>query len=187
MAKKDVKAPEVETNARAGALVNMVLTALMAGVVFVVTYFLRIPMPGSNGGIINLGDLAVYITAILLANPWAAIAASLGSGLMNISIGLFHYAPATFIIKGTMGLIVSGFAKNGSPAMFKLGTLIAGIIMLGGYFVYDLFFFRAGENLAWVIAIDGLVGNIIQALVCVLLSWIIYKPMKSLKNRLMPQ
>ncbi|MDR1292922.1 MAG: ECF transporter S component, partial [Clostridiales Family XIII bacterium] len=47
-------------------LLRVVQTALMAAIIFVVTYLIRIPMPFASGGYLNIGDTPLYIAAYLL-------------------------------------------------------------------------------------------------------------------------
>ncbi|MDR0884301.1 MAG: ECF transporter S component [Oscillospiraceae bacterium] len=177
----------LSTKAQSTALVHIVLTALLAALVFVVTYLLSIPVPGTQGGYVNLGDAVIFLTALLVGNPWALLAAGLGSGLADLLAGATIYILPTVIIKGLMGFVVAAFAKNDNKWLFRLGTVIGGIIMIGGYFVYELYFIKSGEITGLPYALNALPGNFGQAGVCIAVSWIFHKPILSLKTRLLPQ
>jgi uncharacterized membrane protein len=88
-----------------GRLVRITQTALMAAIIFVVTYIVRIPMPIASGGYLNIGDTPLYIAAYLLGGPAGAIAGALGSAMSDLAAGYVVYAAPTAIIKGTMGFV----------------------------------------------------------------------------------
>jgi uncharacterized membrane protein len=122
-----------------------------------------------------------------LGNPWTAIAAAIGSGIADLMHGSVIYIMPTIIIKGTMGLIASLFAKKHKPLMFGLGTLVCGCIMCGGYFAFELFLYLANENAGGMAAaVYGLGMNTLQASVCAACAWLLYKPTLELKKRLRP-
>ncbi len=113
--------------------------AMAAAVVFLVTWMVKLPIPG--GGYINLGDTVIYITAFLFGGPTAAAAAALGSALADLAAGYVIYAPATFLIKGVIGLF-AGFLCSGKRfPVFLLACVLGGAVMTGGYALYELAFF----------------------------------------------
>ena len=118
---------------------KLTTTALMAAVIFVVTYLIRIPMPGVQGaGSLNLGDAAIYITSALLGGPAGMIAAAIGSGLADLLAGLPYYVLATMVIKGLMGFICGKIAENGSFRLYLTAAIIGGAIMVCGYALFDI-------------------------------------------------
>ncbi|MDR1409794.1 MAG: ECF transporter S component [Oscillospiraceae bacterium] len=180
------KQPQIE-NHSADALVQLVITALMAALIFTFTFLPKVPIPGAHGGYVNLGDTVIFLAALFIGNPWAAAAAAIGSGLSDFLAGYTEYIIPTVLIKGIMGLVAAIFAKRDKPTVFKFGTFLCGIIMCGGYFGFALFYYKAGENLGWVSAVNDLPMNIAQAVVCMILSWLLYKPVLALKNKLIKQ
>ncbi|MDR1043361.1 MAG: ECF transporter S component [Clostridiales Family XIII bacterium] len=86
-------------------LLLVIQTALMAAIIFVVTYLVRIPMPIASGGYLNIGDTPLYIAAYLLGGPAGAVAGAIGSAMSDLSAGYVIYALPTAIIKGTMGFV----------------------------------------------------------------------------------
>lgn len=125
-----------------------------------VATLVTIPMPMTNG-YVNAGDALVILGAFLLGPGWGALAAGLGAALADVFLGFFIYAPATLVIKGLMalvaGVLISRAKKKRKlvPAIF--GAVLAEIIMVGGYFLYEWILYGFGG------AVGSLVGNGTQA------------------------
>ncbi|MCL2023722.1 MAG: ECF transporter S component [Oscillospiraceae bacterium] len=161
------------------------MTALMAAIIFLATWLIKMPMPALNGGYINLGDFTIYLGAIMLGNPWAAVAAALGSAFADFAGGWTQYMAATFVIKGLMGFVAAYFAKNGNIWLFGAGTLISAVIMAGGYFAYELLLYSAGNQLGWAAASAGLPMNTLQGLTCAAFALAVYKPVFTVRERVL--
>ena len=123
-------------------------TALMAAVIFVVTFAVRIPMPIAAGGYLNIGDAAVYIAASLLGGPWGMLAAGAGSALADLSAGYAIYALPTAAVKGAMGLVCGRLMERAGFARFIVASIIGGAIMTGGYAAFDIALFNVNQALA---------------------------------------
>ncbi|MDR1068238.1 MAG: ECF transporter S component [Clostridiales Family XIII bacterium] len=119
--------------------------ALVAAFIFVVTYIVKIPMPISSGGYINLGDTIIYLGGLLLGGWRGAAAAAVGSALSDVLLGYFIYAPATFVIKGLMGLVCGLITRREGFAPFAVASSLAGVIMLAGYFLFETLFFNINQ------------------------------------------
>ena len=93
---------------------KLVLSALMAALVYVATSIIQIPSPVN--GYVNLGDCFVLLSGWLLGPWYGAAAAGIGSMLVDLLSGYGHYVPGTLIIKGLAaaasipGNIVQGIA-----------------------------------------------------------------------------
>jgi uncharacterized membrane protein len=126
-------------------------TALMAAIIFVVTYLIRIPLPFASGGYLNIGDAPVYIGAFLLGGPAGALAAAIGSALSDLAAGYVYYALPTAIIKGVMGLTVGVIlARNKSLPRYAFASILGGAIMVAGYAVFEAAFFNANQAIATI-------------------------------------
>ena len=129
---------------------EMVRAALMAALIFVVTFLVRIPVPMTSGGYINLGDTMILLAAWLIctgrrdvrAALCAAAAAGLGSGLADLSAGAVVYILATLLIKGAMGFVAHRIVtRHRSFPGYVAAAVCGGAIMIGGYFLFEFFFF----------------------------------------------
>ena len=56
---------------------DMVMTALMAAIIFVATYLIRIPNP-ATGGYSHLGDCMIFLAVVLLGRKNGSAAAAIG-------------------------------------------------------------------------------------------------------------
>ena len=160
-----------------------ILSALFAAIICVATFIIQIPV-AVTGGYINMGDCFVLLSGIVLGPVYSFLAAGLGSALADILSGYVMYAPATFLIKGFMALLIALLfkcfkSKNSIINLLFLG-LISEAIMVIGYFVYECFILGYGFG-----ALAAIPGNIFQGIFAItvntLLVQIISKNIK-LKN-----
>ena len=143
---------------------KLVFSALLAALVCVATLILTVSLPG--GGYFNLGDCFVIASGVILGPWFGFLASAIGSALADVISGYVLYAPATFIIKGLMALIV-GFVclKNKNMLKVFFSGIVAEVIMIAGYFLYELIL-----N-GYALAILGVAGNALQGLVGVVSSF----------------
>lgn len=117
---------------RKGVLRTTVLSAIMAALVLVLTYTVKIPTPT---GYVHLGDAAVYLAAALLPTPYAALAAGLGGGLSDLLGGYVSYCIPTFIIKALLTLSFSYKGENTVGRRNAWSTAVGGVITVVGYYI----------------------------------------------------
>lgn len=139
---------------------TLILTGILLVVVVLLTCLLRFDIHHQEklAGYWTLGDVGVYIAAALLPGPWAALAAGVGSALADIFVGQAIYAPASLIIKAGMALMLFSRLRRGHTLLDLVKSVaVAGGIMIGGYFFYDLII--RGD---YVLAAISLPFNILQ-------------------------
>jgi len=128
---------------------NIVAAGIFAALICIVTFFIKIPLGQISGGAyINLGDLVIYIVAALINPLYAFLAAGVGSALADVMYGGGIYIPATFLIKGLMGLVCSMIAKNGRFVSYIIACVTGGVIMVLGYGLFETFLFGFKAALA---------------------------------------
>lgn len=153
---------------------KMVIGALMAALCFVCTSFLliyRLP----SGGYVHLGDMMVFLCGFLPGGWIGAAAAGIGSALADLYVGAPMYAPATFVIKAAMALIVWAATRKRNPLgpMTVLSTIIGAAVMIGGYFVFEWALYRVAESGI----LDMLLGSVPQAVFGVVASYVVLIPL----------
>lgn len=139
---------------------KLVLSALMAALVYVSTSIIQIPSPATNG-YVNLGDCFVLLSGWLLGPWYGAAAAGIGSMLVDLLSGYGHYVPGTLIIKGLDALAAALIFRalgRGKTAMLVSG-IVGETIMVLGYFAYASMIL--GKGLA---AAASIPGNIVQGI-----------------------
>ena len=117
--------------------------AIAAAIVFLVTWTVKLPVPGTSGAYLNFGDVVITVTAFLLGGPAAAGAAACGSFLADLATGSAIYAVPTFFIKGLMALVCGAVSRKKTTRGYILSGFAGGAVMVAGYGLFELFFFGA--------------------------------------------
>lgn len=136
---------------------KLTFCALFAALIFVATFFIRIPIAI---GYLNAGDGLIILTGAFLGGIPGAIAGALGSALADLISGYVVYAPVTALIKGLMGFLAGVFLYKKERKILRTATvsLLCGLIMVTGYFVFECIIYTPAA------AILSVVPNIAQAL-----------------------
>lgn len=158
---------------------KLTLVGLFAAIIFVTTY-ISFPMPNGQG-YLNFGDGFIMMAATFLGSI-AIPAAAIGSMLTDIALGFALYSPATFIIKGLVALISWLFVetaqgKKGEFFITITGFILAEIVMVGGYLIYESFLY------GFVPALASIPLNCLQGAFGIVLGSIGYPLVKKLKNK----
>ena len=145
---------------------RIVMAALLAALTCVATMIIKIPSPLK--GYLNLGDCVVLLAGWMLSPSYGFLAAGLGSALADMFSGYVTYVPATFVIKGLMALIAFyGFkllhSKLGNISSRIISGIVAEVVMVAGYFIFEGFLYGFGPSLVNIPAnvIQGIAGLII--------------------------
>ena len=127
-----------------------------------------IKIPSPLKGYLNIGDCIVLISGWILSPGYGFLAAGLGSALADLFSAYAIYSPATFIIKGAMALIVFACYKLMNKRLGKLpsqiiGAVLAELVMIFGYFVFEGFLYGFTPSLVNIPAnaVQGTLGIII--------------------------
>ena len=157
---------------------RIVITALMAAMVCVATMIIKIPSPMK--GYLNIGDCIVLLCGWLLAPGYGFVAAGLGSALADMFSGYLTYAPATFLIKGSMALIAFACFKLMNKRIGKLpsqiiGAVLAEIVMVLGYYVFEGFMY------GFIPSAVNIPANAVQGAAGLILGIILVKVFERLK------
>ena len=155
---------------------DLVLTALMMGIIIVAIFILRVPIPFTQG-YVNLSDGIIFISIALLDKKHSVAAASLGCMLGDVLGGFAMWAPWTFFIKGIMALItasiIGAFAKKDLSPKKKLAVSIFAMICGGLFMVFGYFIAEKVMYGTWTVAALGIPWNIGQFCVGIVLAVII--------------
>ena len=137
---------------------RLTLGGVMAALVFVMTYFPKVPVP-ATGGYIHLGDGAIFLASMLLG-PLSVAAAAIGSALSDLVGGYVTYVLPTLVIKGLMALVVWLLYRPGRPLRQLLAFFLAEALMAAGYFLTEWALMGLAPALAAVVPnlIQGAAG-----------------------------
>ncbi len=136
---------------------DMVLAGMGIALVFVAT-LINIKLPIGQGGLIHLGNVPLFLFAILFGRKTGAIAGAFGMGLFDLMGGWTPWAPATFMVVGLMGYTVGLVAeRNDSTAGYVLAVVLACVIKVAGYYVAEALIYGN-----WVQPVLSIPGNLMQ-------------------------
>lgn len=111
--------------------------SLFIGFTLVMTMVIQIPAPAGIG-YLNLGDMVIFLAAIIFGKKGGFIVGAFGSSLADILLGWGFYAPITFIVKGFEGYL-AGYLLNTSFGKKNpiIPLLISGLFMALGYYLAE--------------------------------------------------
>ncbi len=139
-------------------LIPLIISALFAAMITVMTAFLfHIPI-GVNGGYLHFGDALIYLAASFLPAPYACAAAAVGAGLADVVSGAPVWAPFTLAIKVCIALLFTAKKPTLLNKRNALALLGAWPITCGGYYIAE-----AVITGNWIVPVAGLLPNTIQA------------------------
>lgn len=150
---------------------ELCLAAIMTTVVFLATYFPRIPIPL---GYAHLGDAAIFLLVLLLPKRPALLSACLGSALSDLLGGFPLWILPTLLIKFGMGYIVIKLTSR--TASFKRtlnACLLASAWMVIGYTVFGAILYdsiKAALASTLGLVIEGIVNTIFALILLPILN-----------------
>ncbi len=144
---------------------KIAVTSLLIAVVAVATLAVRIPIVGTRG-YFNLGDSAIFISALLFGPLAGAAAGGVGSALADLLSGYTVYAPFTLVIKGIEGFLVGRiFSAFGTDLRRGRGVLAAAFaVLLGGAWMMTGYLIAERFMVGWPAALSELPWNFFQAI-----------------------
>ena len=107
-----------------------VFTAMVAAATMTMSVFIA-----ASGGFFNIGEIMIYITALLMGPLIGGFAGGVGSMIADIALGYTVFAPGTLIIKSVEGIIVGYVSRNRPTSLkesnWKFISILTGIIVGG--------------------------------------------------------
>jgi len=143
---------------------EIALTAVMTAVTAAVTMVISVPFPPTRG-YLNLGDVVVMLTGLLLGARIGGFAGGVGSALSDLLLGYGYFAPLTLFIKGTEGFL-TGMIGAGRRLRMRVAGVVAGaVVMLLGYFLVETPLYGVGPAFAELTLVNSVqvsVGAVIS-------------------------
>ncbi len=140
------------------------ITAIFIALTYVFTAFINVRLPiAANGGLIHLGNVPLFIGAIIFGKKTGAIAGGVGMALFDLLSGWTLWAPFTLVIVGLMGWVVGKMTEKESHQKYPwyvLAILTACLIKVGGYYVAEGIIYGN-----WIAPLSSIPGNLVQ--ICV--------------------
>ena len=159
-----------------GQVQFLTITALFIALTYVFTAFVNVRLPiTANGGLIHLGNVPLFICAILFGKKSGALAGGIGMGLFDLLSGWTLWAPFTFVIVALMGFTVGKLTEDEKHQNFKwyvIALIAACVIKVVGYYIAEVVIY--GNPLAPVASIPG---NLVQIGVAAVITLIVIAPL----------
>lgn len=154
---------------------EMVITALFIAMVYVFTAFINIKLPiAANGGLVHLGNIPLFIGAILFGKKTGCIAGGVGMALFDVLSGWTLWAPFTLVTVGLMGFVVGAITEKRKGFRWYIVALIVACgIKVVGYYIAEWVIF--GNMYA---PISSIPGNLVQIGVAAVTTLIIVEPLR---------
>lgn len=106
-------------------ITKICVTALFIALAFVATMYISVPIPL---GYANLGGSVLLFAGYFFGSTTGFLVGGIGSALADFALGYTIWAPFTFVIKGSAG-IVAGLSKKNDKA-YSVKTIIAAVISM---------------------------------------------------------
>ena len=116
-------------------------TGIMAALVFLATYIIKIP---SINGYSHLGDCMILIGVLILGWKKGALAGGMGAALADLFGGYMQWVFPTFFIKAVMAAIMGLIIEKIMPdkkGNWLWGAIIGGIVQIIGYTAVKILYY----------------------------------------------
>ena len=167
----------------ANTVKTLVLNALFVALTLVATMFINIRLPiMGNGGLIHLGNVPLFLAAILFGKKTGAIAGAFGMGLFDLISGWTAWAPFTFVVVGAMGYAVgllSEKLKMKPMGANVIAIAVALIIKIVGYYFAEVILYGN-----WVVPLGSIPGNVMQVVVAAVIVLPIVEGLKKVVRKI---
>lgn len=138
---------------------DIAITGVCIALTLVATAFINIRLPiAANGGLVHLGNVPLFLAAIIFGKKTGAFAGAFGMGLFDLLSGWTLWAPFTFVIVGLMGFAVGKITENRIGFRWNvLAIAVACVIKVVGYFIAEVIIYRN-----WIAPVLSIPGNLVQ-------------------------
>lgn len=159
---------------------GMTICAMFIALTYVATAFINIRLPWqANGGLIHLGNVPLFVCAVVFGKKKGAIAGGIGMALFDLLSGWVMWAPFTLVIVSLMGFIVGLVTEKKKTFPFMIvGFVLAVIIKIVGYYIAEGIIYGN-----WVAPVTSIPGNIVQVVTGAVISVPLILALKKVVNR----
>ncbi|MDI9243510.1 ECF transporter S component [Fusibacillus kribbianus] len=154
----------------------LTVTALFIALTYLFTAFINVRLPiAANGGLIHLGNVPLFIGAVIFGKKTGMLAGGIGMGLFDLLSGWTLWAPFTLVIVGLMGYVVGRMTEKESHQnyfWYVASIAAACVIKIVGYYLAEVIIY--GNLLAPAASIPG---NLVQIAVAAVIVLIVIGPL----------
>jgi len=156
---------------------SVAINGIAIALVFLATGFINIRLPlMANGGLIHLGNVPLFLAAIIFGKKTGAVSGAFGMALFDLFSGWALWAPFTFVVVGLMGYTVGKITEkeeHNTVLWYLIAVLAALIIKIVGYYIAEAIIYSN-----WTVPVASIPGNIIQVVTAGVITIIVAKPLK---------
>lgn len=129
-----------KTNTSIDKTKEIAIDAIFIALTYVFTAFINIKLPiAANGGLIHLGNIPLFVAAIVFGWKTGMIAGGIGMAIFDMISGFWAtWAPFTLVIVGLMGFTVGKITeKKNSYVRNVIAFVAAAVIKVAGYYIAE--------------------------------------------------
>ncbi|MEE0954839.1 MAG: ECF transporter S component [Eubacterium sp.] len=183
MVKNKEKAEETSITERHGKMQHMTLSAMLIALTYIATWLINIRLPfAGTGGLIHLGNVPLFIGALLFGRATGFFAGAVGMGLFDLTSGWGAWAPFTFIICGAMGYAVGLFAEK-MPIKNTFANDLVSMILALGIKIIGYYFAEVILTVNWIAPFSSIPGNVIQVCTAIVITCILCPVLRQILRR----
>ena len=177
----ETKTRENSAQMNASAIRSMVITALFIALTYVFTAFINVRLPiAANGGLIHLGNVPLFIGAILFGKKTGALAGGIGMGLFDLLSGWTAWAPFTLVIVGLMGFVSGWITEHHKTYPRYIAAILAAtVIKIVGYYLAEIAIYGN-----WLAPVASIPGNLVQMGVAAVIVLVVIHPLAKITKTL---
>ena len=159
----------------------IVVTAMCIALTYIFTAVVNIRLPfAPNGGLIHLGNVPLFLAAIIFGRKTGALSGAFGMGLFDLFSGWTAWAPFTFVIVGLMGFSVGTITEKKKGFGWKIvAILVACVLKIAGYYIAEGIIYGN-----WITPASSIPGNLLQVGVAAVVVLIISGQLQKLAERM---
>lgn len=159
----------------------LTITAMGIALVYVFTWLINVQIFPGEGGLVHLGNVPLFLFAILFGRKTGAIAGGIGMGLFDLTSGWTAWAPFTLVIVGLMGYVMGLITekKQGFP-WYVVSMIAACGIKIAGYYIAEGIIYGN-----WVAPVASIPGNLLQIGAAALIVLVVIVPLKKAANKVL--
>ena len=184
-------------NLKQKKLLNYVLTAVMAAMIFVATYFLKIPISTPAGPtMLKVSNILILLAGILFGGVYGGLAAGIGSGLYDLLDPVYiSSAPLTFarffIMAFVCGVISNTGGSKGTSVKRNLCATLTGALTYWVLYIGESVIKLMIEGSAFVPAVTAVAPKMITSginqVVAVVGAMLLFVPLNKALKKYLPK
>lgn len=151
-----------ETQGRLTTMQQLTITAIFIALTFLATWLIKVQIPffAAKGGLVHLGNVPMFVAAMVYGRKTGAIAGAFGMALFDLMGGWILWAPFTFVVVGLMGYTVGLICEKS-----KMNPVLTNIIAVGVALIIKIVGYYIAEGVIygnWIAPAASIPGNIVQ-------------------------